>query len=61
MNEEIPYDEEKPGNLAFMVSWTSKDGRPTIIYYDTYEKAKEHLAWLGELGNNAKIFRGIQR
>jgi len=51
--------EETRGGLMYLVTWQSKDGRPSQEYFDTFDLAKKQSDWLIRLGRSPKIWADV--
>ena len=51
--------EEKHGDLPYMVTWLSADGRPIIKYFGTLEGAEKQRDWLITLQRQPEIWLRI--
>jgi hypothetical protein len=50
----------KPGDLDFMVTWQSLDGRICVEYKSTRKEAVEHFLWLQGLGRTPKLWKEVK-
>ena len=54
------YEEERKGNLAFMLFWQSLDGRPQFVDYSNYEDALIKAAWLKSFKLKPQLYRRMK-
>ncbi len=59
--QQLPYVEETPGNLPYLIFYQSKGGWPTFDTVATYEEALRKQKALGKSGLRVEIYRWIER
>ena len=55
----ITYQIEDKGQLPFMVTWQSKDGRVEAKYFDSWPEARKQALWLETIGRMPKIYHEV--
>lgn len=61
MVTKILYNKQRRGNLPFMLTWQSLDGRVQVQYVSNVREVKERITHLSSIGRQPTVFRRIDK